>query len=164
MKNSYLALWMMCLCSCAGYSSISNGNLTRIDKDNLHSLNGDYSSELWNYLAPLSHKVKDTIHYTVSLEVINSKRLKAILKKENLVIDTRKVKGRIKKDFFSVRRKVYPIGFPAIFFKYYENKLEISLTNKDELYLDVSESRFGWALLLLTGGSGDNFHKTYKKK
>jgi hypothetical protein len=151
------------LSSCAGFPKNSYPHKKIINNENLHIVNGKYDSDLWQYIAPLSSKVKDTINYSVLLNVINHKKIKASLMKNDAIIDSKKIRGKIDSNKFSVRRKIIPIIiFPLFLQYYYENKINISMTEQDDLCLEISEYQL--VSILFMAGRKEEFYRIFERK
>ncbi|MDJ1483775.1 hypothetical protein QNI16_24965 [Cytophagaceae bacterium YF14B1] len=166
MKYLFLTLWIVCLSSCSKDLKPLYSEQSTLTQENIHQLNGCYSSVLWRYIAPLAktHYSTDTNTYKVCLVAKDNKCIVATLKEGDSIIATQKLKGHIKNGYFSARSKVYPLGIPPLFFLYYNTDMKIAFANSDDLYTEIHETRFGWVLLFAHGGNSDTFYKVYKKE
>jgi hypothetical protein len=136
---------------------------TLITDSTYKKLEGKYANDLWKYVAPLSKASKADASSSVYLKAINSRLISASLVDEGSVIETKRIKGKIKNGYFSVKSKVYHYGVPFIFFWYYDNKLNITLTKEEQLSLNIKESKFTM-IFILSAGSRERFRKIYPKQ
>src|SRR5688572_28716618 len=151
-----LILFTSCKIASTATNKIECMECLQFDKQNLIKLNGNYDNQLWKYIAPLRKKYTDLGLY-VKLTVINNSTINAqLMIDDSTIVARKKIKGRIKNGQFSVRTKVYPIGIPVIYFNYYSNKIDLALTNSNELNMIIQECQFAW-ILLITAGDIRNF-------
>lgn len=133
-----------------------------LDEQNLNQLNGKYSRDLWKYIAPLK-KGHTIMGLYVRLTVVNNKEINAhLIIDDSAIVATKKIKGIIKDGYFSVNTKVYAIGVPFIYFDYYSNKIDFTLTNKNELNMTIEESKLFWVFIMSAGETRD-FNMAFKK-
>lgn len=162
----YIGLTITILASCkvTATKTLSCTNCIKVEKTTINSINGDYSGELWIYIAPFKKSRHADSTATVTLKVKNENCIIATLTKNNDTIAGKTIKGKIKKGYFSVRPKVYPIGIPLIFFIFYSNKIDFSVTVGNELYVAINESKYGNALFFFQGGTDNKFQRVYLKR
>lgn len=158
------AILSFCSCETTATKHLVCTECQSINNNKLSSINGNYSSQIWPYLAPraINTKTYDTSE-RVKLSVLDAKHIKATLTQNDSILSTTIVKGKIKNGYFSARAKYRVLGLPLIFFAEYSNKLDFSLSNKDELYMAISEHKFGQVVLFC---DGENYQwcGVYKKQ
>ncbi len=139
-------------------------NCVLINKTTIEQVNGSYNSEIWEYIAPLKKNKFTDSTMVIKFSVINEKKILAELMKDDEVLAKKMMKGKIKNNVFSVRKKVYPIGFPLIFLRFYSNKIDFAITDKNELFFAVSQMEYTNVLLFFIQVSKrEEFFKKYEK-
>lgn len=139
-------------------------NCMLVNKTTIEQVNGSYNSEIWKYIAPLKKSEVTDSTTVVRLTVVSDKKILAELVKGNEVLAKKMIKGKIKNNVYSVRKKVYPIGCPLIFLRLYSNKIDMSITDKNELFFTVNELKYTNVLLFFIQTSKkEDFCEKYNK-
>ena len=99
----------------------------------------------------------------VQLKALNNKRLVATLYIDTNRIDQKVFKGKLKNDYFSVRRKVKYFGLPFFYLKSSDYKLQLSKDRNNRLLIDGVNGRFGW-ILIMTAGNNDHYNFIFEAK
>lgn len=99
----------------------------------------------------------------IELKQISDKKLKVSYLKNGEVKESKNLKGKFKNGFFSVRRKLIPIGIPLIFYVYLERRIMIGLDD-DKLIIKTRKYAFAQILLLFAGDKHDSLKNNFKKK
>ncbi len=132
---------------------------------NLNSRDTSQELSLWNKLN-MSRKYiskKYDKNAIVELRRINERNITFYLHENFKIIDSLNLRGRIYKDYFSVKRKVVHIGIPMVFYFYYESKILIGFSRDETFLLKSALSRFG-NIFILTAGNTEVGCLKYKKK
>jgi hypothetical protein len=149
--------------ACVPLKKLERNELVRLETNNHEHLNGtflnhgaktkgNYAHSLWY---ELNYNRRDTFkapeNSTVTLEVLDNTKLKAVLKKDSVVIKTVVLSGKYKEGYFSVKRYYRIIPFPFIYFRHDDHKIRIGKTQSGSLVLDAAESHSGWVLIMAAG-------------
>jgi hypothetical protein len=168
---NYISLQLGIIIILLSSSCVSNkhlisecNNCVLVNKTTIEQVNGSYNSEIWKYIAPLKKSEITDSTTAVRLTVMNEKKILAELVKGNEVLAKKMIKGKIKNNVYSVRKKVYPIGFPFIFLRLYSNKIDISITDENELFFTVNKLEYTNVLLFFIQTSKkEDFCEKYNK-
>ncbi len=146
---------------------------TALHADDLNAINGfysntpntknkDYNASLWKQLNYLK---KDTLekwqNHKVELEVINRKKIRAKLWLNEAVISEKILKGKVKNDYFSVKRNLKVFGIPFIYFSVKDYKMEIGIDNNKQLLLNSAHMQ-SLNILIMSGGNSNQFSNKYQ--
>ena len=162
----------MWLCGCVSTKQVRNQSL-EVAKFDIEKFNGNYA----NYADSINFGILFSILYPKNIFHINKKYPKgnAIINlkfdgKNNLIITIidnnsifkeTKLKGKIKNNYFSVRRKLLFIPIPFIFYIHQENK--ILLGNDKNGNLVVKDGFYNTIFILMIGGNDGISQSQYKK-
>jgi len=165
----YITLAIVVFCtSCLSTRKLTEGNSSI--GDNIGILDGTYenipagySSEYFNIL-PLSdyifHPYRDYSHYykkevdysgKIRIKAVSDKKIQVDYIKGDSVLKSKILKGSMKNNFFTMRRKWRIIGIPVIFGIYEENKLAIGRSNSGFLQIHKGRDHVG-GIIGMAGG------------
>ena len=172
MKKTFiiLLLYGLYFSSCIPYRTILRERTHEPVPFSAEKLNGAYqnNSGLWFTLFKVRDDSSKKLNYIpdsthVEIELLSKKRAKVLLKKEQKLIDSILLKGRIKGQYFSVRRKLS--GFPFFPILYSRNEYKILLANnaKGNLLILKGEVSEGLVLGVIGGVHKKNNSKEYTK-
>ncbi len=131
--------------------------------------NLDDSTEYYheNLIAVLEQKMKtkDSLidWKNVEVELKTTKRkLNVTGYKNDSIIYAKTFHGKRKQNYFSIRRRIVPVGLPLFYFFYLESKINVSVDSVGNLQINQGKSQYGM-LFLFSAGQNDypNYH--YKK-
>jgi len=150
-----------------------------IDSNHPSTLNGTYrnsptdtgssnKSPLWNVLWPKDkYYIYDSItaQPDESVEIIqqSNRRLLARLHKGDQVIASRLFKGKMKDNYFSVRRRMHYFGLPFVYLTHRKYKYHIGKDQANQLIIDSYYSRLKW-IVVFTGGLTEDFNFYYPQR
>lgn len=179
-KKTVRLIYLLSICifvnSCISVIPSKKVKYQQLDKNNIDTINGTYynlptdtafcdNKSLWSLFNFKTFQSSDLLidyyGYYVRLNVKNSKRIKAELMRDGVVVAKKTIKGRIKNNSFSINRKVRIIGIPFIYFFTRDYKTELRLDTNGNLIIGYAESSLG-NIFLMSGG-GENYC-TYKFK
>ena len=163
------------LYGCARLTFPKRDNLSDLSR-NLNSLNGYYRNSavdtsqmnLWHVL---NNKVwKDTSldkynpqYLFVELIVKDNHSVTANLFNDTFLIGQKVLKGKIKGNYFSVRRKVNYLGVPLIYMKESEWKLQLGKDQNGNLHVDAAYFS-AKIIFIASGGIDSNDNSVYQLK
>lgn len=149
----------------------------RIKQLQLFDFNGD-----WEIMASDSSKMtmeynftnKDRFSYRkppgpndfIRLTAIDNHRLKAELYIDNKKVKTKKIKGRIRNDYFEYHSTHVECHW-VVFFVYRQHTERIAATAKGELVMDSNQGGIAFLLILpipLSGASMDYYNIRYRRR
>jgi hypothetical protein len=149
--------------SCVPLKKLERNDLLRSENNHHEPLNGsfrnhgtktkgNYTHSLWY---ELNYNRRDTFkapeNSTVTLEVLGNTKLKAVLKKDSMIIKTVVLSGKYQEGYFSVKRYYSIVPIPFIYFRHDDHKIRIGKTQNGHLVVDAAESHSGWILLMAAG-------------
>jgi hypothetical protein len=149
--------------SCVPLKKLERNDLLRSENNYHEQLNGEYrnygNKTKGNYLHSLWYELaynrrgtfKAPENSTVTLEVLSNTKLKAVLKKDSMVIKTVVLSGKYQEGYFSIKRYYSIIPFPFIYFRHDDHKIRMGKTQNGQLVLDAAESHSGWILMMAAG-------------
>jgi hypothetical protein len=160
------------LCGCVSTKQVRNQSL-EVAKFDIAKFNGNYANKadtdcvgnLFYKLHPenIFHKNKKipTDNATINFKFNGKKTLTVTTIDNNGIFKKTKLKGKIKNNYFSVRRKQLFIPIPMIFYIHQENK--ILLGNDKNGNLIVKDGFHNTILVLIVGGNSGISQSQYKK-
>jgi hypothetical protein len=169
-KIVYSIALISVLSSCATFypDNFQPGQIP-IHKENLQMISGRYKRTtinplyknrgggdlFWTLIRKSNHMVENDTQCVVELYPINTKRLRVIYLKNDTIIDSRILKGKVRDGYFELRRKTLVI--PAVFFNICRTtKFRIGLLENGNMTTDYKEVAFGTALILIPFLEDDN--------
>ncbi len=169
-RTKYLYLLLTFMTSCATlHRDEFRSQQILIHKGNYHLLDGQYSRHsnktdslrkngddlFWNIFRKGHHHIIiDEGNCSVKLQTIDPKRLKATYLKNDSIIDSRIMRGRIKNGYFELRRNYFIV--PAIFFNICRTiKFRIGLLENGDLTTDYREVAYGTGFVIIPFYSDD---------
>ena len=108
-----------------------------------------------------SNKIYPTNEAIINLKFDGKKTLTVTTIDNNSVLSEKKLKGKIKNNYFSVRRKLLFIPIPFIFYIHQENK--ILLGNDKNGNLIVKNGFYNTIFILMIGGNDGISQSQHKK-
>lgn len=162
----------MLLCGCVSTKKVRNQSL-EVAKFDIEKFNGNYANKadtnsvgnLFSKLHPenIFHKNKEypTNNAIINLKFDGKKTLIITTINNNSIFKETKLKGKIKNNYFSVRRKLLFIPIPMIFYIHQENK--ILLGNDKNNNLIVKDGFHNTIFILIIGGNSGISQSQYKK-
>ncbi len=140
--------------SCAGLNPDTKAeNQIQLTEKNIHLLNGTYSdinfnekpkqsSSLYNHFYFRVFNVgKDSLRF-VNLKLINSRKLKVTLLKNDSIVSSKYLKRKLKDGYFVINRKIRPL--PTIYLNVFSSrKCRLGLFNNGNLTTDLNEISWG---------------------
>lgn len=110
-------------------------------------------------------KTKDSLPNWKIVEVeLKTTKRKLIVTgyKSDSLIYTKTFHGKRKQNYFSIRRRIVPVGLPLFYFFYLESKINVSVDSLGNLQINQGKSQYGM-IFFLSAGQQDfpNYH--YKK-
>lgn len=172
MKKYLIILVCVYLCACVSTKKVRNQSL-EVVKFDIAKFNGNYANKgdtanfgvLFSKLHPenIFHKNKKypTNEAITNLKFDGKKTLTVTTIDNNSVLSEKKLKGKIKNNYFSVRRKLLFIPIPFIFYIHQENK--ILLGNDKNGNLIVKDGFYNTIFILMIGGNDGISQFLYKK-
>lgn len=131
---------------------------------NLAALNGVYANEpvagtndlLWGVLTyrphPLIGCMAPPFYGTqVELSMVDQRHMVARLYDGDKLVAAKMLKGKVRNNYFSLRRKVTFAGIPLLLMRTTDFKCRIGLSG-DSLVADQAENQSAWAFLIAAGG------------
>jgi hypothetical protein len=173
-QKKYLFLLSLILTTaCSGPKFIKRDNITPLNNTNFSSINGYYKNHttdtafttdiaLWDALNPKRKKtyLYDTaVKYKnakIEVQLKDNKTLLVKLYNGSNLIDEKKYKGKIKKSYFSVRRRIKYFGLPFLFLTYFDYKFRIGKDISNNLLLDAMQERDAWLLVFVSGSNSQH--------
>ncbi len=169
-KKYFFLLSLILTTACSGPKFINGDNITPLTHTNFSSINGYYKNHitdtafttdisLWDALNPKRKKnyLYDTaVKYEnakIEVQLKDNKTLIVKLYNGSNLIDEKKYKGKIKKGYFSVRRRIKYFGLPFLFLTYFDYKLRIGKDTSNNLVLDAMQERDAWLLVFVSGSN-----------
>lgn len=143
----------------------NDSNMVSFSKE---SIDGLYSNKiegekwinfgLWDILYRSSRTKLDSFvdadtSYNVKLELVNENLLNVKLIKDTIVYNEFNLKGKIDKEYFSVKRKYFLLPIPMLLF-HFETKNLIGNSINGDLIVMHGTKREGWVLFMAGGGGG----------
>ena len=123
-------------------------------------------TSLWSVLTKKNNTSKFSDQYNdsgsvVKLTATSKKRIKAQLYVYDILVEEREIKGKVKGDYFSVKRKVHYLGLPFTYLSYAEYKLQLGKNKSNNLYIDGAS---GWftSIFIFGAGTWDEYNFMYK--
>jgi hypothetical protein len=152
------------MASCASFQSAKfQLQQIGINKQNYHLLNGRYSRQIikkdahpnngddlfWNFFQKgRHHMIKDENICSVQLLALNPKRLKVTYLKNDTIIISRIMKGRIKNGYFELNRNY--LILPTIIFNICRTiKFRVGVLENGNLTADYREVAFGTGFVII---------------
>ncbi len=126
------------------------------------------SSDLWTILRRCkSFKKEVTIPSAtdnVKLSFDGNKRLTiSLVNKDNITVSEFCLKVKIYRDYLSIKRNLFVVPFPFIFYRHNEIKAIISNDASGNLVVKTGENQFIW-ILIIAGGRMDTRTLVYKRQ
>lgn len=163
-----LALPAWLLSSCMAIKYPPRHNLVELNGQ-LSALDGSYKnfnkppeSQTISMMGMLAHKNKvgqpitrqfDDFSAYVTLKAQGNKRLMVTLHQDSTTMLAQVLlKGRVRKNYFVMRRRVRYFGIPLLFHTTAEFKLQLGLDQDNLLHIDALTESSGCALLFCAGG------------
>jgi len=164
------------LTSCVSVKKLEKLNPKEIDEFSLKKFNGFYENTnlndsinvaLWDKLYELKRKKTDTIDFNeiskIKLNFDNKKTLTITAFNNDKIISEFKIKSKIKNSYLSLKRKLFLIPLPFVFYTQSERKIILGNNNKGELIMKYGYGEFAWILIMAGGYDGINSYK-FKKE
>lgn len=179
-QKTYLYLLMTFMTSCATlHQDKLHSQQVPINKDNYHLLDGHYSRNcikkdstriqgndlFWNFFRKgHHHMIQDENVCSVHLQSLSTKRLKVTYLKNDSIIDSLIMKGRLKNGYFELRGKYFIV--PAIFFNICRTiRFRVGVLENGNLSADYREAAFGTGFVIIPFYEDDkNMDIEFKKK
>ena len=159
-------------------SCISNRDLLKDSKENVinltkKNLNGNYSSysekgySLWKTLYECKTLKKDTTliypKTLINIEFDGNRTLKISAIDGNQIINTIELKGKIYKDYFSIKRNLLLIPIPFLYYRHSERKVIIGNYQNGNLIVKEGQEESLWILIAAGGSSGGSTNEYVKE-
>jgi hypothetical protein len=123
---------------------------------------------LWNVLTITERMKKPHKNYNspgsyVQFQAMDKHSVIAKLFIDTTLVEQKVFKGKIKNNYFSVKRQVRYIGFPFIYVMQSDCKLQFGRDKNNDLYIDAAYSSMGW-VFIISAGTNYKFNYVYKTK
>lgn len=154
----------MILCSCVCSKQVRNQSL-EVVKFDIAKLNGTYESQsdttftvgLFSILNPdfpfSKGKKYPSKQAKINFKFDGRKTLTVTTIDNNDILSEVKLKGSIKGNYFSVRKKLHIIPFPFIIYTYAENKILLGNDKNGNLIVKNGYYSIAWIFLMSAGNS-----------
>ncbi len=161
MKKCLIILVCGLLYSCVSTRKVQNQSL-EVAKFDTAKFNGNYANYagtgynkgLFEKLCtevPFSNATGDSILINFNFE--NKNTLVITTVNNGKIMQTKKLKGRIKNNYFSVRRKLFLIPFPFIVYSHDETKILLGNDKNGNLILKLGHHSVFWVFIMAAGES-----------
>ncbi len=133
------------------------------------NLPGDTTAiSLWNVLTIPERMKKPHKNYNspgsyVQFQATDKHSVMARLFIDSALVEQRIFKGKIKNNYFSVKRQVRYIGLPFIYLKQSDFKIQFGRDKNNDLYIDAAYSSMGW-VFIVSAGVNYKYNYVYKTK
>ena len=160
MKHLYFFLTICALTSCATLKSdkLVDGQI-ELTKENLNLLNGKYSRNpvnqpekwkgdlFWNFFTRGYNVGADSL-CSVSIRVVDERNLDVTLMKNDSIIKSKVVKGKLKDGYFEMNRRVFFI--PTIYLNVFRTtKFRLGLLENQSLTTDYKQIAWGTGFVII---------------
>ena len=175
LKNNFyiLLVSLLFLSSCVSTYDLMDSHATDVARFSTTELNGNYSNSgddkyhrLWNTLTNFKSSKRDTItiskNAVINLHFENEKRLIMTAYENNKVLKTIVLKGNMKGDYFSIKRKLFLIPIP-FFFIHQETKVILGQGQSGNVIVKYGKEKSAWILIMAGGGLQGYYEDEYPK-
>ncbi len=160
MKHLYFFLAIFTLTSCATLKSdkLVDGQV-ELTKENLNLLNGKYSRNpvnqsekwkgdlFWNFFTRGYNVGADSL-CSVKIRVVDERNLDVTLLKNDSIIKSKVIKGKLKNGYFEMKRRIFFI--PAIYLNIFRTtKFRIGLLENQSLTTDYIQIALGTGFVII---------------
>lgn len=160
MKQLYFLLTIFTLTSCATLKSDKyvDGQV-ELTKENLNLLNGKYSRQhlnplekrkgdlFWNFYTRGYNVGADSL-CSVSIKVVDERSLYVTLLKNDSIIKSKVIKGKLKNGYFEMKRRVFFV--PTIFLNIFRTtKFRLGLLENQNLTTDYNQIAWGTGFVII---------------
>ena len=161
-----------CLCGCVSTKKVRNQSL-EVAKFDITNFNGNYANKadtnsvgyLFNDLHPENifrkNKEYPNKQAIINLKFDDKRTLTVTTIDNNAILSEIKLKGKIKGNYFSVRRKLLLIPIPMLFYIHQENKILLGNDKNGNLILKSGFSNT--VFILIIGGNNGISQSQFKK-
>ena len=141
--------------------SMLNGSYRNISRDS-----GFSKTSLWSVLTKPNKSSSFSGHYNdsntyVRLTAISKKKITAQLYKYDILVEEKVIKGKLKGNYFSIKRKVHYLGLPFTYLSYAEYKLQLGKNKSNDLYVDGAAGWFTW-IVIVSAGTWNDYNFKYR--
>jgi len=160
MRNlTYSVIFICFLSSCATLKSDQFvDNQIKLTKDNIELLNGKYSREsitilnkqsgdlFWNFYTRGYNVGADSLCF-VDIKVVDEKHLIVTLLKNDSIVKSKTLKGKIEDGYFEMRQRKFIV--PAVFFNIFRTtKFRVGLLESKNLTTDYKQISWGTGYII----------------
>ena len=173
----------LCFSSCGLFQPLplkpihNSDSVQRIGRSDLSKFDGNYdivSVDSKGVLLDYAFLYKDIFklrdlpgkNIYINLSFIDDRHLKATLYVDEKKVKAKKIKGRIKDNYFQFHSNHYTSRW-VVFIVYNKQTNRIALSTEDDLYLDTNAGGVGFLLIIpipLSGSSMDTYNLKFKKR
>jgi hypothetical protein len=146
---------------------------TDISRFSVSDLNGNYVNSgddnyntLWNILTNFKSSKRDTFDISekavINLRFESEDKLVITAFENDRLLRKVEIKGKMKGDYFSIRRKLFLIPIPFLYF-HQETKGIIGKAQNSDMIVKYADFNAGWILVFAAGGLNGYYENTYAK-
>ncbi len=170
LKNRFCVLFvpLLFLSSCISTYDLMESHATDIERFSISDLNGNYANSgddnyntLWNTLTNFKSSKKDTVDIpekaVINLRFESEGELVMTVLEKDRILKEVVVKGKMKGDYFSIKRKLFLIPVP-LFFIQHETKVVLGQGQSGGLIVKYANWDGAW-VLIFAGGGFRGFHE-----
>lgn len=153
---------------CISTSKLYNQTPSVLDSYNISTINGNYinfnnNNSLWDIISS-NQKVQSKKHSLtdsaiVSFTHLSNRIIEAKLHDQSKLIDSILIKGSMKENYFSVKRKFLLIPIPLICYIHKETKLLMGKNHHDSIIIKKGDIQFFW--IIRSGGRQPHITNEY---
>lgn len=173
MKTAFYCFFLLLLTGCVS-TKLARKECPIDDHSKFESISGrfsnmDDSAKYYheNLIAVLEQrmKIKDSLADWENIEVeLKTEKRKLVVNgyHNDSLVYTKTFHGKRKKNYFSIRRRIVPVGIPIFYFFYLESKIDVSVDSIGNLLINQGKSQFGM-IFFFSAGENDFLNYHYKK-
>lgn len=174
-KLLYILTFIFCLTSCSSVKkAIASETTITLQNNNLSEIQGTYSNKplngdaeifsLWSTLNFKAEKYENWANLEVRLKINSENKIVAELMDRNVILDTKTLKGKIRKDFYNIKKQ-FKFDFSyVIFWALGDSSVKMGITENKELIVLRESSGVAFLVIAPVFGADSPIIETKYKR